>query len=287
VRWDVGAFEEGRVTLPADGHVHSEWSYDARKGSMQQSCARAIELGLPAIAFTEHVDHTAWRVPLDAIDATEPFVSPEGLVTPPEFDVSGYLEAIEECRERFAGLRILSGIELGEPHWHPGAVAQVLAAGPFDRVLGSQHCLPDGGGFAEPPGLFRFRDPAGVVREYLAEAARLVAESGAFAVLAHVDYPVRYWPAAAGPFDATAFEEEFRHTLRALAHTGRVLEVNTRVPLCPEVVRWWREEGGSAVTFGSDAHDPTGLAYGFRAAAAMAETLGFRAGRHPHDFWTR
>jgi len=54
-----------------------------------------------------------------------------------------------------------------------------------------------------------------------------------------------------------------------------------------EVVRWWRDEGGQAITFGSDAHDPTALANGFAQAAAMVEAHGFRPGRHPYDFWTR
>jgi histidinol-phosphatase (PHP family) len=44
--------------LPPDGHVHSEWSWDAIAGSMERSCARAVELGLPSIAFTEHADFT-------------------------------------------------------------------------------------------------------------------------------------------------------------------------------------------------------------------------------------
>ena len=36
--------------LPPDNHVHTEWSWDAYAGSMEQSCARALELGLPSIA---------------------------------------------------------------------------------------------------------------------------------------------------------------------------------------------------------------------------------------------
>jgi histidinol-phosphatase (PHP family) len=278
------------MTLPADSHVHSEWSWDAAAGSMERSCARAVDLGLPAIAFTEHLDHTVWTVDMAALDQSDHLASlatAEGLLTPPEFNASGYLEAIERCRERFPGLRILSGLELGEPHWHAAATAKVLGAGRFDRVLGSLHCLPDGDGFAEPPHLFGHRSAAEVVRQYLAEVARLVAGSDQFAVLAHIDYPVRSWPARVGPFDPAAFEDEFRHALRVLAGSGRALEINTKVPLHPEVVRWWREEGGSAIAFGSDAHDPAALARGFREAAAMVEAHGFRPGRHPYDFWAR
>jgi histidinol-phosphatase (PHP family) len=254
---------------------------------MERTCARAVELGLPAIAFTEHVDHTAWRLPPGTVDVYESLADPDRVVTPPELDVAGYLAAIEMCRERFPDVRILTGLEVGEPHWHSSAVAKLLASGSFDRVLGSQHCLPDGGGYAAPPGLYQRRDAADVVREYLAEVARLIAESDTFAVLAHIDFPVRFWPAGAGPFDANTFEDEFRHALRLLAETGRVLEVNTRVPLSPAVVRWWWEEGGTAVTFGSDAHDPIALTHGFGEAAAMVEAQGFRPGRYPHDFWVR
>jgi histidinol-phosphatase (PHP family) len=106
-------------------------------------------------------------------------------------------------------------------------------------------------------------------------------------VLAHIDYPIRYWPAHAGPFEAESFEDEFRYALRALADSGPMLEVNTKLPLDPAVVRWWREEGGAAVTFGSDAHDPAVLAHGFAEAVAMVEAYGFRPGRHPYDRWIR
>jgi hypothetical protein len=44
------------VQLPADDHVHSEWSWDASLGAMDATCARAVEMGVPAIAFTEQAD---------------------------------------------------------------------------------------------------------------------------------------------------------------------------------------------------------------------------------------
>jgi histidinol-phosphatase (PHP family) len=258
---------------------------------MERSCAQAVELGLPAIAFTEHLDHTVWTITLDALDGNDhlaALATPEGTLTPPEFDAPGYLEAIERHRDLYPSLRILSGLELGEPHWHAAATAKVLGAGRFDLVLGSLHCLQDGDGFSEPPGLYQHRAPDAIVRQYLAEVASLVTTSDVFSVLSHIDYPVRYWPAQeAGPFDPTAVEEEFRHALRATAQSGRVLEINTVIPLHSTILRWWHEEGGEAVTFGSDAHEPSAVARGFRDAADMAEAHGFRTGRDPYDFWTR
>ena len=281
------------MSCPADSHVHSEWSWDAQHGSMERSCRRAVDLGLPSIAFTEHVDHTVWTASLAGI-ARLPRDHPVsvrsdrgGRVTPPLFDSVGYLEAVERCRERFPALRILSGLELGEPHWHWQAISRVLASGPFDRILGSLHCLPDGDGFQEPADLYSHRRAEEVVREYLREVAVLVSQNDIFSVLAHIDYPVRSWPARAGPFDPGRFEEEFRQALRATARSGRALEINTVVPLQAPIVRWWHEEGGEAVTFGSDAHEPSRVASGFAAAAAMAEANGFRPAPDPLAFWRR
>jgi histidinol-phosphatase (PHP family) len=278
------------VPGPADSHVHTEWSWDAQDGSMERSCARAVEIGLPAIAFTEHVDHTVWTVDLDAIagdDHLASLTTPDGSLTPPDFDAVGYLEAIDECRRRYPDLRILSGLELGEPHWHEASIAKILATGTFDRVLGSLHCLPIGDGYAEPPGLYAHRPAAKVVREYLAELPRLVGLSDDFAVVAHIDYPIRYWPQHEGRFDPADFEEDFRHALRSIAATGRALEINTRIPLHSLLLRWWYEEGGDAVTFGSDAHEPSAIAHGFRDATDLAAACGFRPGRSPYDFWGR
>jgi histidinol-phosphatase (PHP family) len=275
------------VSMPPDSHVHSEWSWDTPVGDMEGSCRRAVELGLPAIAFTEHLDHTVWRIDLEGRYASEHLTgiaAPDGLLTPPAFDAGGYLAQVERCRELFPQLRILSGLEVGEPHRHADQVARVLAAGPFDRVLGSLHTLPDLGTYAEPWGIFPHRAADEVMREYLAGVADMVAANDMFEVLAHIDYPVRFWP---GVFDPAEFEEEFRHALRATAGSGRALEINTRLPLDETILTWWREEGGDAVTFGSDAHLPPNVGDGFVEAAHLAEAHGFRPGRHLHEVWVR
>jgi histidinol-phosphatase (PHP family) len=143
--------------------------------------------------------------------------------TPPSFDAHAYLEAIEACRERFPNLQILSGLDFGEPHRHAAASAKVLAAGPFDRVLGSLHSLPDGERWAEPWLLYPRRVAADVVREYLADVINLVNKSDVFSVLTHIDYPIRSWPEAeAGPFNPRAFEDEFRYALRATAQSAGI-----------------------------------------------------------------
>lgn len=276
--------------LPADSHVHSQWSWDASKGSMERTCARAVELGLPAVAFTEHVEHTAFVVmdrhlPENAHLAS--LADENGLLVPPPFDADGYLECLERCRDMYPGLRIISGVELGEPHWYRDACEKLLVTGAFERALGSLHSMRVGDGFGEPLQLMREGDPADFMRDYLAEIPRVVSEGASFSVLAHIDYPVRYWPREAGPFRPRDFEDEYRHALRAVAAGGRLLEINTVVPLSPLILEWWGDVGGRAVTFGSDAHEPDRVARGLREAAAMAESFGYKPGRHPYDVWYR
>jgi len=276
---------------PPDNHTHTEWSWDAVAGSMEGSCARALELGLTSIAFTEHVDFTGWLI-APAVAAEEMWFDPawvgaDGRLRPPQLDAAGYLACVQRCQEKFPDLRIVSGAELGEPHWHQREVGAVLGAGQFDRVLGSLHSLAEDEPWLIDDHVYQRFGPAVTIRRYLAEALRLADSAAPFAVLAHIDYPLRFWPAAAGPFDPAAFEDEYHAVLRALARSGRALEINTRVPLPAPIVRWWYESGGEAVSFGSDAHEPAAVADGLTAAAAMAEAAGFHPGRYPHDFWLR
>jgi histidinol-phosphatase (PHP family) len=278
--------------LPPDNHVHTEWSWDAVAGSMEQSCARAVVLGLPSIAFTEHVDAVRWILapPIQALMPPEQ-IGADGRCDLPPIDADGYLACVQRCRDLYPDLRILSGVELGEPHWFADGSKALLASGEFDRVLGSLHSLEldnelwlvdhlymDGA----PEGVA----PEGIVRAYLGEAVHMIESSDVFQVLAHIDYPVRGWPATT-PCDPADFEEEYRAVLRALARSGRALEVNTRLPLRSEIVGWWYELGGEAVSFGSDAHQPDAVAHGFEGAAAMVEARGFHPGLDPHDFWLR
>lgn len=242
---------------------------------MERSCARALEIGLPAIAFTEHAD---WAL---VHKGQHPV------------DIEGYLDAVERCRQLFPGLRILTGVELGEPHRFPEQTAAILAAGPLDQVLGSVHSIDYHGSLTDAS-QFRSRegiDFPGAVRAYFREVLVLVESEQPFEVLAHLDYPKRYWLEGAAPYREQDYQEEIRDVLKAAARSGRVLEVNTTRGhvLCPDltVVRWWRELGGQAVQYGSDAHQPDKVAEGFKVATEMVESAGFKPAKDPVSLWRR
>lgn len=270
--------------LPSDNHVHTEWSYDTTNdASMVRSCEQAVAIGLPAVAFTEHLEFTAGGEG-DAIAGVATDARWWHRIRP--LDVTGYLAAVEECRQRFPDLRILSGVEAGESHLFAASAGAVVRGNAFDRVLGSLHAVPYQGRLVAADALFGSMPDDEVMRYYLAEVLRLIEGSDMFQVLAHLDFPRRYWPGGPHLYREEAFEEEYRAVLRALAHTGRVLEINTKSPLASvELVRWWRAEGGTAVSFGSDAHAPQRVGSRFKLAVDIVESAGFRAGHDPCDFW--
>lgn len=257
---------------------------------MRRMCARAEQIGLPALVFTEHLDYEdPWLVDDgDMGTFAGALVEPNGHVSLPPFDLDGYLDAIDRCRREFPDVRILTGVEFGQPHLWADAAASVLSRGVIDRVNGSLHMLPfTGTRRTEPITLFRHRPAAEVMWAYLEEIPRMVAGSDTFEVFTHIDYAARTWPSdVEGPFDPRAFEEGFRAAMRSIANSGRALEMNTR-RFWSWVPQWWAEEGGRAVSFGSDAHAPDTLATGFPEAVAMLEHFGFRSGRRAEDFWVR
>jgi histidinol-phosphatase (PHP family) len=263
--------------------VHTEWSYDTPVGaSMVQSCKRAIALGVPAIAFTEHLDFTEGG-PDDAIDVDLGIRRFRWISL---LDVPGYLASVAECRERFPQLRIFSGIEAGESHLFRASAGAVVSGHAFDRILGSLHAVRYRGTLVFASSLFDLLGDHDAMRYYFAELLTLIEGSDLFEVLAHLDFPRRYWPKGPHLFSEAPFEEEYREVLRALASSGRVLEINTRTPLASvALLNWWREEGGTAVSFGSDAHLPNRVGDRFKLAVDIAEQAGFHPGRDRYDFW--
>ena len=264
-----------------DSHVHTEWSWDADHGDMVATCVAALDAGLRSVAFTEHADF---------IERTS---DPRAVV-----DVTAYLAAVDACRARFPSLQVRTGVELGQPHLHLDDTAHLLArAGrALDCVLGSVHVAEVGGRLAD---VSRLRwdaatDWPAAVRSTLAITLDLVRSDAPFEVLAHLDYAKRYWPHESLVYEPVAFESEYRAVLEAGARRGLVLEINSTrgAPahrgLGPglEVLRWWHEAGGAAVSFGSDAHRAEVVGHGLDDAAQLAGAAGF----HPRDaavFWSR
>jgi histidinol-phosphatase (PHP family) len=263
---------------------------------MEAACARAVALGLPSVAFTEHLDLTPWFVPPDALHMFPregaDYIDETSTFHAPAIDYEAYFESIDRCRSAYRSLRILTGLEIGEPHWFPAEVAELVGSGRFERILGSLHSAHvDGRPRAIDEWFHTDRlegtSEAQAVTDYLSEVVAMIETDDHFEVFAHIDYLVRQIDKAGRRHDPRPFEAQYREALGTLARSGRALEINTRLPLDPLIIRWWHEVGGDAVSFGSDAHVEATVGFRFAEAAASAAAAGFRAGRDRFDFWRR
>lgn len=234
-----------------DSHVHTVLSCDADT-TIAEAIRIAEEKGV-GLVITDHMD----------VEFPAPF---------PDFrvDLPRFFREYAPLRSE----RLLLGIELGMTAESAGKCREIAASQPFDFVLGSVHVLR---GHEVDERMYADCDEAEVYREYLREAARLVALVPVDA-LAHIDYPLR-----------TTFRElpyadhaaEFEVLFKAMNLCNVCLELNTcrladgaaRANLLA-IYRAYRESGGRYVTLGSDAHEPQEIADNFALAADFLRETG-------------
>ena len=108
-------------------HIHTTFSPDG-KSSMEEQCIKAIEIGIPIICFTDHVDFNSSEINVGRIINK----------ASTNFDVSEYFYEVNRLRRIYNSIQILIGIEFSEPHLFPTEFEDYSSM-PFDYILGSIH----------------------------------------------------------------------------------------------------------------------------------------------------
>lgn len=248
----------------SDCHTHTHCSPDA-SDSVSMMCQAAKSADLYAITITDHCEcNLYWQ---DGYDQTIR---------------QSYLETRQAAIAYTGKLRVLAGIELGQPMQDLAAAEDALSMGELDFVLGSLHNIRGRPDFYELD--YRMESVEDLFNAYLDELMEMV-EWGKFDSLAHLTYPLRYIVGEAGiPLDFVRFDRKMEAILRRLAEKGIALEVNTSglrqkigraLPDLPLVHRY-RELGGELVTLGSDAHCVEDLGKGIEAGMDLLREAGFR-----------
>ncbi len=243
-----------------DYHVHSDNSFDC-KTPMDEMCRSAIERGISEIAFTDHLNNHLLDIDLGYYQAER------------------YFADLERCRAQYPNLIIRAGIELGEPHRWGRKIAPILERYTYDVVLGSLHWVGNESVFN--PAYFRRREPQKAYGDYFAELTQMVRQGG-FNILAHVDVPKRVGFDVYGSYDIAAYEDAVRTLWQACIDCQIVPEINTKGARytvgqfhpTTEALRWYVEMGGSAITLGSDAHQPDKIGQQFEQALESARAAG-------------
>jgi histidinol-phosphatase (PHP family) len=228
------------MTSLIDYHVHTDNSFDC-KIPMEQMCARAVEIGVTEIAFTDHFNNHILDIDIGYYNADRFFAD------------------IERCRAKFPRLTIRAGVEVGEPHRWTKRIRRVVENYPYDVVLGSLHWVGNDNMFN--PNYFRARTPKIAFETYFKELEQMIRHGG-FDILAHVDVCKRTGYDVYGSFDIRQYEDLIRAIWQACLDQNIIPEINTKGVRCAvsqlhptlDALRWYAQMGGTRLTIGSDAH---------------------------------
>ncbi len=250
--------------MTGDIHVHSSYSTDS-DAPMEEVVISAIELGLDYLCFTDHIDYD---FPYDDVSF--------------EFDIPDYLKSIQELKDRYGNkIRILAGVELGmQLHLGP-RYRQLLKDYPFDFAIGSQHLVSGKDPFY--PETFEGKTDASVYRSYFEELLADIRAFHEFDTLGHLDYIVRYGQTRSRTYSYRQYADVIDEILKLMVRYNLAIEINTaglRKQLGfpnphPDILRRYREMGGTLVTMGSDAHRPHALGFAFDTAKDILRNCGF------------
>ncbi len=248
----------------ADMHVHSCFSTDS-DADMEDMVKAAAGAGIPVMCFTDHIDYD-YPVPGITFD----------------FDGEKYRAEIERLKNKYKDkIEILMGVELGLQEHLAERYKKLLAEYPFDFVIGSQHLVKDKDPYY--PDTFEGKSDSEVYREYFESMLKDVRAFHDFDSLGHLDYVVRYGKKKSHSYNYRDYADIIDEILKILVKNNISLELNTaglRKMLGfpnphPDILKRYRELGGTCVTVGSDSHKPHSLGYSFSEAAEILKSCGF------------
>ena len=248
-----------------DYHNHTKFSADC-EASAESMIEKAISLGLSRLCITDHMDPD---MNFPGLDFT--------------FDIPEYFAKHKEWKERYQNqITILTGIELGlQPHISK-ELQEILAAGPFDFVIGSAH-LCDG---IDPyfPEYWADKTEYQATYRYFEYILECLNAFDDIDVFGHIDYVVRYGPTKANNYSYQKYKEILDEILRTVISKNIGLELNTAglkyglgfAHPHMDILKRYKELGGEIITVGSDGHKPENLAYDFHKVPAILKEAGFK-----------
>ncbi len=243
-------------------HVHTSSSPDAEIPAVEL-CRIALEVGVETIGFVAHVD----LHPSDHCCNG--------------FSESDYLAELDLAES--SGVRVLRGLEVGEPHRYMEEAELLFTRSRYDFITGALHWLGDRHILKGAP-FFR-GDALEIVKEYYRETLVIV-QNSPINILAHMGILRRGMAQAGLTVDlneTVLFPSLIGEILETMIRRGIALEVNTAGLRRPErttypiadVLRMYSELGGERITLGSDTHRYKNAFFGLSAGHSLIKSCGF------------
>lgn len=256
------------MKILSDTHIHSDNSFDA-ENSVLELCQSALEKGISIIAITDHME--APEIKLGDRSVFGNLIK----------QISKSAEEVDIANELMNGqLKVLRGMELGEPLHEPKQTKKAMAIADFDFILASIHNIKDTEDFYYLE--YNENNVTDLLNRYFDELLD-TAQNADFDSLAHLTYPLRYIIERTDirP-DLNEYSLVIDNILKALVKRDKALEINTSGiksmgVTMPDinVVKRFKELGGKYVTIGSDAHKRTDVGCNIEKGIETAKTCGF------------
>ena len=251
-----------------DSHTHSSFSFDAEV-PMEDMVKGAVKKNINVITFTDHCDAIG-------IYDEKKFESVLEEEIPKSVAESKRLKEVYSDK-----IKVLTGIELGEPTHSPEKTKVALGLGDHDFILASTHEVRGREDFYFLE--YNENNIDTLLTEYFNEQLEVVKWNG-FDSLAHFDYPARYIAERTDiKLDYSKYNNVIDEILSTLIKNNKALEINTSTISKPlsrpmpdkNILKRYKELGGYLITLGSDAHTVEALSQDFDKAFKIIKELGF------------
>lgn len=247
-----------------DSHMHTNFSPDADKAATFEAyIEKAERSGVKRLMFTDHVDLNTTVALFQMIP-----------------DYTAYRSTLKRLQPS-TDVELCMGVEIGyQPELHQ-AYDTFLSNHPFDFVIMSLH-TGDGLDFHNGD-FFIGRTQNEAYRRYFELVKDAVKRYDNYDVFGHIDYIIRYGDYATRDYDFETFRPIIDAILTIIIEKGRGIELNTsglRYGLGHthpkfELVKRYKELGGTIITLGSDAHSVKDYRAGFEEGLELLREAGF------------
>ncbi len=248
-----------------DYHIHTPLCKHAL-GNPGEYVKHAHEIGLKVIGFSDHCP------------------APTNFDTDCRMDLSQikkYIEMVEEAKANPYGVNVLCGMEIDYVQGRMDEVSSLIKSYDFDYIIGSVHYVDDYP-FDHPDFIDRWNTPEMIryVWNKYADLLKDMVSSFKLDIIGHIDLPKKFGMV---PSNMDPFLSKLAEVVQLASSKKVLIEINTagkRKPIKEfypslNILKLIKKNGG-AITFGSDAHCPTEVGFGFEEAASLAINADFK-----------
>jgi histidinol-phosphatase (PHP family) len=247
-----------------DYHIHSEFSDDSSE-KMSNIVEEAIRKGGKKLCFTEHME---FNYPDEKLKFN--------------LDYDAYKKEFERIRSIYGKqIDLYMGVEIGIQAGKKEIkeIIKYTQNHKFDFILASAHCLEGKGLYGMDPNIKNIDE---FFSRYFNEMLNVFKNYHDYDVVAHIDLIRRYF-LEAHDHKLGRSEEVLRQLFTHIINDGKGIEINTgglfyksnNVNPTLDILKLYKEMGGTIITVGSDSHIAERVLSNYEKAMDYLRSAGF------------